>query len=115
MKKRNFKGRCEKRTIPKCKDVCRTYDPIQYVYADMLSQDESIEEFQCNVLMDGLEEGDYTSDFVCKRTDGSLMVRECVYRQHLTKPMTVRLLETSRRYWFEKGIADWGIVINEEK
>ena len=49
MKKRNYKGRCEKRSIPKCKDVCRTYDPIQYVYAEMLSQDESIEEFQCNV------------------------------------------------------------------
>ena len=32
MRKKNFKGRCEKRVLPKCAEVCRTYDPIQYVY-----------------------------------------------------------------------------------
>ncbi len=30
MRKKNFKGRCEKRMIRKCMEVCRTYDAIQY-------------------------------------------------------------------------------------
>ena len=28
MRKKNFKGRCEKKTIGKCKTVCKTFDPI---------------------------------------------------------------------------------------
>ena len=115
MRKKNYKGRCEKRSIPKCVEVCRTYDPIQAAYADRLSEDDSIVEFCCNVLLQGLEEGDYTSDFVCTKTDGSKMVRECVYRIRLTKPMTMRLLEASRQYWLRHGVSDWGIVIDEEK
>ena len=62
-----------------------------------------------------LSEGDYTSDFVCIRKDGEWMVRECVFRKFLTKPMTVRLLDTSREYWLRHGISDWGIVIDEER
>lgn len=27
MRKKNFKGRCEKKTIDKCKTVCKTFDP----------------------------------------------------------------------------------------
>ena len=115
MRKKNYKGRCEKRSVPKCIDVCRTYDPIQSAYADMLALDNSISEFRCNVFMDGLSEGEYTSDFVCTKADGTMMVRECVYRIRLTKPMTVRLLEASRQYWLSHGISDWGIIINEEK
>ena len=37
MRKKNFKGRCEKRVIAKCSEVCRTYDAIQYAYADAVS------------------------------------------------------------------------------
>lgn len=36
MRKKGYKGRCEKRTLSKCKEVCRTYDAIQYSYADIL-------------------------------------------------------------------------------
>ncbi len=71
MRKKNYKGRCEKRSIPKCPEVCRTYDPIQAAFAQKLGEDDSITEFQCNVLMEGLDIGDYTADFVCKRTDGA--------------------------------------------
>ena len=39
-------------------DVCRSYDAIQSVYADILQQDENIQEIRCNVLLDGLSEGD---------------------------------------------------------
>ena len=62
----------------------------------------------------GLEVGEYTSDFVCTKADGDLMVRECVYRKFLMKPLTVKLLDASRDYWLRHGVTDWGMVIDEE-
>lgn len=115
MRKKGFKGRCTKRILEKCNEVCQTYDPIQYAYADLLDKNEEIREIRCNVLLDGLTEGEYTSDFVCVKTDNDLMVRECVWRKYLLKPMTVRLLDTSREYWRRHGVTDWGLVINEEE
>ncbi|MDY4923570.1 hypothetical protein [Frisingicoccus sp.] len=112
MRKKGYKGRCEKRTLSKCQDVCRTYDVIQSAYADMLQNNPDVKEIRCNVLLDGLSEGEYTSDFVCVKSDGDLMVRECVFRKFLTKPMTVRLLDASREYWTNHGVIDWGIVID---
>lgn len=115
MRKKNFKGRTEKRILSKCNEVCRTYDAIQFAYADILQADDSIREIRCNVLLDGLPEGEYTSDFVCIKADGEVMVRECVQRKHLLKPMTVKLLDASREYWLRRGVSDWGLVVNEEK
>lgn len=114
MRKKNFKGRCEKRVIDKCSEVCRTYDAIQYAYADVLQKDDAVKEIRCNVLLDGLEMGEYTSDFVCVKADNDLMVRECVFRKYLMKPMTVKLLDASREYWLRRGVTDWGLVIDEE-
>ena len=114
MRKKNFKGRCEKRMLSKYTEVCRTYDAIQYAYADLLQASHGIKEIRCNVLLDGLEIGEYTSDFVCTKTDGDLMVRECVFRKFLMKPLTVKLLDTSRDYWLRQGVTDWGLVIDEE-
>lgn len=114
MRKKNFKGRCEKRTISKCEYVCRTFDPIQYAYADVLQASEEIKEIRCNVPLDGLPDGEYTSDFVCTKTNGDLLVRECVDRRFLTKPLTVKLLDVSRHYWLRRGVTDWGLVINED-
>ena len=111
MRKKNFKGRCEKRTISKCEDVCRTFAPIQYAYADVLQASEEIKEIRCNVSLDGEE---YTSDFVCVKSNGDLLVRECVDRRFLTKPLTVKLLDVSRLYWLRRGVTDWGLVVNEE-
>lgn len=113
MRKRNFKGRCEKRTLTKCNGVCRTYDLIQSTYADMLEADAEIKEIRCNVVLDG-EEGEYMSDFVCIKTNNDMLVRECVQRKHLMKPLTVKLLDLSRNYWLKNGIEDWGVVIDEE-
>ena len=59
MRKKGYKGRCEKKNLSKSMDVCRSYDAIQSVYADILQQDENIQEIRCNVLLDGLSEGDY--------------------------------------------------------
>ncbi len=115
MRKKRYKGRCEKRALPKCKGVCRTYDAVQYAFADVLQDDSKITEFRCNVPLDGLTEGEYTSDFVCVKSDGDLMVRECVFRKFLTKPMTVKLLDTSMDYWNKHGVSDWGLVIDAKK
>ena len=114
MRKKNFKGRCEKRTISKCEEVCRTFDPIQYAYADILQASEDIKEIRCNFPLDGLPDGEYTSDFVCTKTNGDVLVRECVERRFLTKPLTVKLLDASRLYWLRRGVIDWGLVVNEE-
>ena len=76
MRKKNFKGRCEKRVIAKCNEVCRTYDAIQYAYADILQANDEVKEIRCNVPLDGRDIDQYTSDFVCVKLDNDLMVRE---------------------------------------
>lgn len=115
MRKKNYKGKCEKRSLRKGKGVIRTYDEIQFAYADVLQNNDDIKEIRCNVLLDGLEEGEYTSDFVCVKIDNDLMVRECVHRKYLTKPMTVKLLDASRNFWLRHGVTDWGLVIDAEE
>ena len=112
MRRKNYKGKCLKRKVAKCKDVVRAYDDIQYAYAQILSQDERIKEFECNVDIMGAE---YTTDFLCKKVDGDISVRECVYRKLLNRPLTIKQLDISRDYWLKHGVMDWGLVINEEK
>lgn len=115
MRKKNFKGRCEKRVISKCEGICRMYGEVQAAYADMLQADDAVEEIRCNVPLDDLAYREYTSDFVCIKAGGDVMVRECVQRKFLTKPMTIRLLDASKEYWERRGVTDWGIVIDAEK
>ncbi len=57
MRKKGYKGRCEKKDLSKSQEVCRTYDAIQSNYADILQNDNDIQEIRCNVLLDGLSEG----------------------------------------------------------
>jgi len=117
MKKKGYKGtRCEKRTMSKCVDgVARTYNEIESKYAERLEANPNIKEFRCQVLLEGMELGEYCSDFVAVKTDGELMVRECVYRKHLIKPMTAKLLDASRNYWMRRGVTDWGIVVERKE
>ena len=115
MRKKGYKGRCEKRMLSKCEGICRTYHPIQSVYADQLEADPAVKTFQCNVLLEDLPMGAYTTDFLCTMQDDSLRVRECVPREHLMKPMNIKLMEASRKYWRNKGVSDWKIVTNAEK
>ncbi len=60
--------------ISKCKSVCKTYDALQCAFSDILEADSDIIEIRCNVQLEGL---DYTSDVVCDKANGELMVREC--------------------------------------
>ena len=41
------------------------------------------------------------------------MVRECVERRFLTKPMVISLLDASRLFWAKREVSDWGIVTTE--
>ena len=112
MRKKGFKGRCEKRKLGKCKEICRTYGAIQSRYADILQACEDVAEIRCNVPLDGC---DYTTDFLCVKTGNALMIRECVQRKYLTKPLTIKLLDLSREYWLKRGVSDWGLVIDADE
>lgn len=113
MRSRNFKGRCTKKKLLKSQMVARLYDSIQIAYAEILDTDPNIKEIMVNHYLQDCSYGEYTSDFVCIRTDGSYFVRECVYRGKLLLPRTCKLLDISREYWFKRGVSDWGIVIEE--
>ena len=115
MQKVNCKDRCEKKELSKCQGICRTYNKIQTVFADMLESDEEIVSFECHVLLKGTADDMYTTDFVAVKTDGTKMVRECVWRNNLRKPSYARLLDISRNYWLSQGVTDWGIVIEKKE
>ena len=114
MKKKNYKGKCSKRTVDKCVGVCKSFDILQSRACDMLAEDEDIIEFRTNVPMDGL---DYTSDIVAAREDGSLIVYECCRQHILKRPTMAKLLEQSRQYWLNHNVKekDWRLVVDAEK
>lgn len=117
MKPKGYKRtRCEKRTLSKCANgVARTYNVLESKYADKLEADPNVKEFRCQVLLEGLEIGEYCSDFVATKVDGDLMVRECVYRKDLLKLSTGKLLDASRNFWRRRGVEGWGIVVEEKE
>ena len=112
MRKKDYKGRCEKRVLDKCKTVFKSYDPIQSAYADLLEANEEVIEIQCNVPLDSTDLGEYMTDFVCVMANGDLMVRECIGRKALGKPMNMKLLDGSKTYWANRGVVDWGLVVD---
>lgn len=114
MRKKNYKGRCVKRTMPKSKEVCKTYDNIQYSYLDVLQEREDVNEIKCNVPVE-LPLGEYTTDIVCITNTGDVFVRECVFRKHISKPLTIKLLDASHEYWLKHGVTDWGIVVDAKE
>ena len=116
MRNSKSKVRCEKRKLPKCEDLLRLYSPMQSRYADLLQADDLVKSFQCNILLESCAAGDgFTTDFVITKADDTVMVRGCVVRKHLSKPMTIKLLTASFRYWSEKGVKDWGLVVDRDE
>lgn len=114
MRNSKNKERCEKLSLSKCAGVCRTYSDLQMTYAKQLEADEEIVEFQCNVPLTGFEmdDGAYTTDFVCTTKHGDVFVRECVRRSLIERPKKIKLLDASREYWAQHGVMDWGLVID---
>lgn len=53
MRKKNYKGaKVSKRVVAKREGVCRTYDAIQYAYANLLAEAEEVKSFRVNVHME---------------------------------------------------------------
>ena len=116
MRSKNFKGsKCVKMKLSKSDEVVKTFDNIQTAYAQILDKDENIQKIQCNVVLEGIDDGEFTTDFLCIKTNGDLLVRECVFRKKLSLPRTCKLLDLSREYWLKRGVEDWGIVIEKEE
>lgn len=104
-----------KKKLSKCRLIFFAYNDLQYKYGCQLDEDSQIAEIKCNVPIDECELGDsYTTDFYCIKGNGDIIVRECVYKDKLLKPLTIKMLDASRNYWLSKGITDWGIVLNED-
>lgn len=115
MRNKNSNVQVTKRKLSKCEGVFRSYNDIQSQYANLLEEDASVLEFKCNVVLDDFEiDGTYTTDFIITKTNGDILVRECIMRDKISKPMNIKLLDASHRYWINRGISDWGIVTNEE-
>ena len=105
-----------KKKLTKCKDIFKAYSELQFKYGEQLERQSNIAEIKCNIPIDVPElEGSFTTDFYCVKSDGSIMVRECVYQDKLLKPFYIKTLDASRNYWLSKGINDWGLVLNESK
>lgn len=73
MRKVNYKSRCTKRKLSKCKEVCRTYDEIQMKVADMLQATDDIKAFRCNVCLEGVLVVDEIQN-VMNSKNGSIVV-----------------------------------------
>ncbi len=115
MRKRDPKTRCIKRKLSKCSEVVRTFDNVQFAYADYLEKESEVTSFKCNVPFDDKSIGDFTTDFVITKSNGEIAVRECVVRSNITRPRTIKLLDFSLTYWRKRGVNDWKVVINNEK
>lgn len=79
MRPKHYKGRCIKRKLQKCKGVVKLYDKVQDAFANILDFDPEIIEIECNVPLDDIEDGRYTTDFLCTKSDGDKIVRECIH------------------------------------
>ncbi len=54
-------------------------------------------EIELNVRLIGFELGNhYSSDFLCVKKNGQVMVRECVYKDKLLKLLNFKYLDLSR-------------------
>ena len=114
MRNSNSHTKTYRKKLNKCRCIFYAYSELAYRYGDVLNKREDIVSIDVNVKLLGCSLGDnYTTDFYCLKDNGEYLVRECVYKEKLLSPKTLKLLSASRNFWLSKGIKDWGIVINE--
>ena len=102
-----------KRKLSKCNKVFVAFNELQLKYGEALESNEEILDIKSNVELTNFELGDnFTTDFLCTKRDGEMLVRECVYRKNLLKPAVIKMLDASRNYWKSRGIDNWGIVLD---
>ena len=112
MKNRKSHTVTYKKKLNKCSNVFRAHNDLQLRFGEQLDKSSEVIEINANVELKDFEFGDYTTDFLCRKNNGELMVRECVYKKNLLKPSTIKLLDGSRNYWLSNGVKDWGIVLD---
>lgn len=68
-----------KKKLDKCQSVFHAFNEIQYTYGIKLDGNTDIVDIKCNVKLIGCSEGEqYITDFYCTKSNGEIMVRECV-------------------------------------
>ena len=113
MRNKNTHSLTIKGKLNKKKGVFVAFNQLQFKYGQLLDKDDEIVEIQANYSLKDFSLGsNYTSDFVCKKTNGELKIRECIYRKNIMKPSVIKLLDEVRNYWLSRGVDDWGIVID---
>jgi len=85
MRNINTRTKTMKKRLKKCKTIFYAYNDIQFKYGDVLDDRSDISEIKCNVRIDCELGNNYTTDFYVVKTDGSIMIRECVYKNNLLK------------------------------
>lgn len=113
----NSNSRCKtfKKKLNKCKNIFYAFSELQYEYGNYLDLDNEIVEIKSNVKLTGCSLGDcYTTDFVCVKTNGDIVVIECVEKSKLLRPLVCKMLDCSRNYWLSKGVNDWMVVLGEK-
>lgn len=113
---RNIKSRCRTFTkaLSKSKKRFVAYNIVQFKYADKLESDETVVDIKANVRLKDFELGDYSTDFVVTKGDGSISIIETVLKKNLLRKATIEMLDTSYNYWIQKGIFDFVLVVGEE-
>ena len=115
MRNTKTKGKTMTKALSKCHKRFIAHNEVQWAYADILEGNEDINEIKCNVKLLGCELGEnYSSDFVCTKSNGELLVVETVFKKHLLKPLNLKLLEESRKYWLARGVQDWRLVVGDK-
>jgi len=99
--------------LDKCANECITYHPIQHCFALCLQDDQEIVSFECNVAIPDFEDGQYTSDFVCRTADGGVKVYECA-EKYPAPDDQMRLLLRCDEYWKTRAAAEWSLVVPEK-
>lgn len=107
---KKYKQRCEKRSLPKFKGICKTYGDLMYRAADWLSEQNDIVSVETNVPIT-VPAGEYTTNFFCVMADGTYKAYECSYRSVFFRPKNLALFNESMKYWGNRGIK-WGIFID---
>ncbi len=112
---RNIKSRCRSYTkaLTKSKKRFVAYNEVQLKYADVLEKDNDVVDIRANVRLKDFELGNYSTDFVVTKSDGSISVIETVFKKNLFRKGTIECLDASYKYWQQKGVTDFKVVVGE--
>ena len=114
MRNRNNHSITFKKKLNKSGKLFRAYSELQLKYGEALDLNDDVVDIRFNVLLKDFELGDsFTTDFVCYKRSGEMMVREVVYKKNLLKPAVIKMLDASHNYWLSRGVKDCVIVVGE--